>query len=78
MEETMKIELKFAGEACTELVALQGRLRAETPAEVIRSALGVLRWATEHLEQNDKILAQDREGHQVEVNFPFLAIGGQD
>ena len=78
MPNTMKIELKFAGDAYTELANLQEKLHVENPAEVIRSALGVLRWAADHLEKNDTILAQDQEGNVVTVQFPFLLRPGQE
>ena len=74
MEDTVMVELKFAGDAYAKLANLQKQLHVETPTDVIWRALGVLAWATNHLEQQHKILAEDTEGKQVEVTFPFLQL----
>ena len=62
-------------EALQELVRLQKALNATSRAEVIRNALGVLRWATRHLKEKDKIIVERQsDGKQVEVDFPFLLV----
>jgi len=68
-----RVQLDFSGEAFDELEALRKKLNAASRAEVIRSALGVLRWAVNHLVEGNKIKVERKEDKElVEVEFPFL------
>ena len=72
-----RVQLDFSGEAFDELEALRKKLNAASKAEVIRSALGVLRWAANHVSEGNKIkVERKKEGGEgtelVEVEFPFL------
>ncbi len=74
-EKKYRVQLDFSEEALQELVRLQKALNATSRAEVIRNALGVLRWATRHLKEKDKIIVERQsDGKQVEVDFPFLLV----
>lgn len=72
--EKIRIYLEFSEEALDELRKLEERLQASCPAEVIRDALGVLRWVTNHLAEGDRILIKRGDGQQTETTFPFLRI----
>ena len=72
-----RVQLDFSGEAINELEALRKKLNAASRAEVIRSALGVLRWAANHVYEGNKIKVERKkdegEGTElIEVEFPFL------
>ncbi len=68
-----RVQLDFSGEAFDELEALQKTLNASSRAEVIRDALGVLRWAAHHVVNGNKIKVERKDGGElVEVEFPFL------
>lgn len=72
--EKIRIYLEFSEEALDELRKLEERLQASCPTEVIRDALGVLRWVTNHLAEGDRILIKRGDGQQTETTFPFLRI----
>ena len=67
-----RIQLDFSEDAFRELEKLVSTLGAPSHAEVIRNALGVFRWVTEHLIEGDKILVQQKNSRPTEVEFPFL------
>jgi hypothetical protein len=68
-----RVQLDFSEEALAELNELQRKLNASSRAEVIRNALGVLRWAASHIMDGDKIKVERKaDGELVEVEFPFL------
>ena len=69
-----RVQLDFAADAFNELNDLMKRLGASSRAEVIRNALGVLRWVTKHLSEGSKIVVERKDGKRVEVDFPFLLI----
>ena len=71
-ENRTRISLDFSSDAFTELNKLQDQLYATCPAEVIRDAMGVLRWAVHHLAQGHAIMTRRGEGELVETVFPFL------
>ena len=72
-EEKVRIELDFSEEAYIELDKLQKQLHASCAAEVVRDALGVLRWVTNHLVKGNKIMVDKQGADQpVEARFPFL------
>jgi hypothetical protein len=71
-EAKYRVQLEFSVEALQELNALQKTLRASSRAEVVRNALGVLRWVTKHLIAGDKIIVEKADGTKSDVEFPFL------
>ena len=72
--EKLRVHFDFSKEAWEELDKLQTQLNASSPAEVVRDALGVLRWVTNHLAEGDKIMTQRKNGKAVETKFPFLEV----
>ncbi len=73
-EKKYRVQLDFSEKTLRELDELQSKLNAASRAEVIRNALGILRWATRHLMEGNKILVERSDGKQTEVDFPFLLI----
>jgi hypothetical protein len=71
-EAKYRVQLEFSVEALQELNALQKTLRASSRAEVVRNALGVLRWVTKHLIAGDEIIVEKADGTKSDVEFPFL------
>jgi hypothetical protein len=69
-----RVQLDFSDEAFEELEALQRNLGATSRAEVVRDALGILRWAVHHLREGNAIIVERKDGERVEVEFPFFAI----
>lgn len=69
--EKKRLQIDFSDSAYKELEQLQNRLNAPTKTEVIRDALGVLRWLAEEVDQNHRILVEKPEGTR-EVVFHFL------
>lgn len=69
-----RVQLDFSEDAFRELNELQKQLSASSRAEVIRNALGVLRWVARHLLEGNKIVVETKEGKRVEVDFPFLLL----
>ena len=74
-KDKYRVQLDFSEEAFAELNELQEKLNASSRAEVVRNALGVLRWVTNHLLEGDKIFVERKDGTHSEVEFPFLLIG---
>ena len=70
-----RVQLDFSEEAFEELNSLQEKTNASSRAEVVRNALGVLKWATKNLREGNKIVVERKDGTHVEVEFPFLLIG---
>ncbi len=75
IEKKYRVQLDFSEEALEDLNMLQKKLNASSRAEVVRSALGVLRWTTNHLIAGDKIVVKTKDGGETNVEFPFLLIG---
>jgi Arc/MetJ-type ribon-helix-helix transcriptional regulator len=70
-----RLQIDFSDKAYKELEALQERLDATSKSEVIRDALGLLRWlAEEVVDKNHRILVEKPEegGATREVVFHFL------
>jgi len=70
-----RLQIDFSEKAYKELEALQERLDATSKSEVIRDALGLLRWlADEVVEKNHRILVEKPEqgGPPREIVFHFL------
>ncbi|TSC61975.1 MAG: hypothetical protein G01um101448_679 [Parcubacteria group bacterium Gr01-1014_48] len=70
-----RVQLDFSEEAFEELETLKKRLSASSRAEVVRAALGVLKWAVNHSEEGNKIqVARKADNKVVGVEFPFLFV----
>ena len=69
-----RLQIDFSENAYKELESLQNRLDANSKSEVIRNALGVLRWLTEEvLDRDHRILVEKPEdGTNREIIFHFL------
>lgn len=70
-----RLQIDFSEKAYKELEALRERLDATSKSEVIRDALGLLRWlAEEVVDKNHRILVEKPEegGTTREVVFHFL------
>lgn len=69
-----RLQIDFSERAYKDLEALQRRIDAPSKSEVIREALGVLRWlAEEVLGKNHRILVEEpEEGTTREIVFHFL------
>ena len=72
--EKYRVQLDFSKEALEELDALQKKLHAASRAEVVRNALGVLKWVTNNLAEENKIVVEKKTGEHAEVDFPFLLV----
>jgi len=70
--EKYRVQLDFSKEALEELDSLQEKLHASSRAEVVRNALGVLKWATNHVLAKNRIVVEKKDGERAEVDFPFL------
>jgi hypothetical protein len=67
-----RVQLDFPEEAFKELNALQERLGASSRAEVVRSALALLRWSCDKLDDDYQIIAVSKDQSVVvEPVFPF-------
>ncbi|HVC45509.1 MAG TPA: ribbon-helix-helix protein, CopG family [Candidatus Binataceae bacterium] len=69
--EKKRLQLEFSEDAYKELERMQKQLHAPSKSEVIRDALGVLRWVVEEIEQDHRILVEKPEGMR-EIVFHFL------
>lgn len=70
-----RVQLDFSEEAYQEMLLLQEKLDAVTCAEVIRNALGVLRWVVNHISEGDKIKVEKKiDGTSVELVAPFRVL----
>jgi metal-responsive CopG/Arc/MetJ family transcriptional regulator len=72
--EKYRVQLDFSKEALEELDTLQRKLHAASRAEVVRNALGVLKWVTNNLAEENKIVVEKKTGEHAKVDFPFLLI----
>jgi hypothetical protein len=73
--EKKRLQIDFSDKAYKDLEALQERLDATSKSEVIRDALGLLRWLADHvLIKNHRILLEKPEegGATREIVFHFL------
>ncbi len=74
----MKLQIELSDKAYKDLEALQGRIDAPSKADVVRDALGLLRWlAEEVLVKKHRILVEKPEesGETREIVFHFLERG---
>jgi hypothetical protein len=69
--EKKRLQLDFSDSAYKELEELQDRLNAPSKSEVIRNALGVLRWVVDEVDKDHRILVEKPEGTR-EVVFHFV------
>jgi metal-responsive CopG/Arc/MetJ family transcriptional regulator len=70
-----RLQIDFSEKAYKELEGLQERLDATSKSEVIRDALGLLRWLTDEVvEKKHRILVEKPEEKDLtrEVVFNFL------
>jgi hypothetical protein len=70
-----RLQTDFSEEAYRELEDLQNQLDAPSKSEVIRDALGVLRWAVDELNSGNRILVEKQTptGTDVrEILFHFI------
>lgn len=74
MEKKYRLQIDFNETAYRELEQLQRRLDAPSKSEIIRDALGVLKWAADEIESGNRILVEksDGEGEVKEIVFHFL------
>ena len=75
-----RLQIDFSEKAYSELEGLQKRLDAASKSEVIRDALGLLRWLSEQvIEKNHRILVEkpEKTGGVTtrEIVFNFLERG---
>lgn len=59
-EKKYRLQIDFGEEGYQALEALQHALGASSKSEVIRDALGVLRWAAEEVRDDNRILVEKR------------------
>jgi metal-responsive CopG/Arc/MetJ family transcriptional regulator len=71
MEKKYRLQIDFSEKAYRELNELQERLDAQSKSEVIRNALGVLRWVIEESMNGHRILVEKPEGTR-EIVFHFV------
>ena len=69
--EKKRLQLDFSDSAYRDLEELQDRLNAPSKSEVIRDALGILRWVIGEVDNDHRILVEKPEGTR-EVVFHFL------
>ena len=67
-----RLQIDFSERAYNDLNALQRRLDAPSKSEVIRSALGVLKWLSEEIAANNRIVVERADGTEREIFFHFL------
>lgn len=65
-QETQKkkyrLQIDFSEEVYKELESLQGQLNIPSKSEVIRDALGILRWAVDGIRDGNRILVEKKGG----------------
>ncbi len=68
-----RVQLDFSEEAFNELNELVKKLHASSRAEVIRNAIGVLKWIyRKKVEQNMDVVAIGKDERVIEPEFSFL------
>lgn len=71
-EKKYRLQVDFTERGYHELERLQKNLEATSKSEVIRNALGVLRWVTDEILDESRILVQKKGSREVEkVVFHF-------
>ena len=77
-EKKYRLQIDFSEEAYQELCNLEQQLGAPSKSEVIRDALGVLRWANDEIRDKNRILVEKhkQEGQEQaevkEIVFHFI------
>jgi metal-responsive CopG/Arc/MetJ family transcriptional regulator len=69
--EKKRLQLDFSDSAYQELEEMQDRLNAPSKSEVIRNALGILRWVVDEVDKDHRILVEKPEGTR-EIVFHFI------
>ncbi len=69
--EKKRLQLDFSDSAYQELEEMQNRLNAPSKSEVIRNALGILRWVVDEVDKDHRILVEKPEGTR-EIVFHFI------
>lgn len=67
-----RFQIDFSEEAYEELQGLQNYLNTPSKPEVIRDALGVLRWAVDEIWEGNRILVEKKGGEVKEIVFHFI------
>lgn len=67
-------QVNFSKETLEELDNLKETLHAASRAEVVRNAIGVLKWVTKNLTDRNKIVVERKNNERAEVVFPFSLI----
>ena len=71
MDKKYRLQIDFSERAYKDLELLQEQLDANSKSEVIRNALGVLRWVVEEAKKGHRILVEKPEGPR-EIIFHFI------
>lgn len=71
MDKKYRLQIDFSEKAYKELESIQERLDAGSKSEVIRNALGVLRWIIDESDRGHRILVEKPDGPR-EIMFHFL------
>ena len=71
MDKKYRLQIDFSEKAYKELESIQERLDATSKSEVIRNALGVLRWIIDESDRGNRILVEKPDGPR-EIMFHFL------
>jgi len=71
MEKKYRLQIDFSERAYKDLESLQEQLDSNSKSEVIRNALGVLRWVVEETKKGHRILVEKPEGPR-EIVFHFI------
>jgi hypothetical protein len=70
MLEKHRVQLDFSEEAFRALQGLKARINASTNAEVIRHALGLLKWVVNEAAENKRVLVEgDHETRELVLPF---------
>lgn len=69
MSETKRVQFRVSGEYVEVLDDLKERLNASSRSETIKTAISLLRWALDHLEEGNRVVAIE-DGKKVEIHIP--------
>jgi hypothetical protein len=67
-----RLQIDFSERAYKDLEDLQNRLEAPSKSEVIRTALGLLRWLLDESDASNRLMLQKSDGSTERVVFHFL------
>jgi hypothetical protein len=71
MPDKHRVQLDFSEDAFRALQGLKTRINASTNAEVIRHALGLLKWVVNEAAENKRLLVEG--DHEIrELVLPFI------